>query len=427
MARHLQVLLHGRRLGRLTQTDSGRLEFAYSGEWVQSQGAPLSLSLPVRTATFNHRESEPFFGGLLPEEGVRDRVARYLGVSSRNDFALLERIGGECAGAVALVPDAVAEPDATGGPAATASISDPLSPEQLVQLLDDLPSRPLLVGGEIRLSLAGAQDKVAVSLVDRRIALPSHDQPTTHILKTPIAHFDDTVANELLCMRTAARSGLRVAAVERRVVEGREFLLVERFDREQRAGRTVRLHQEDLCQALGVPTRMKYQAEGGPSLADCFGLLTQQARRPAIDRLALLRAAIFNVLIGNTDAHAKNFSLLHGLHGTTGVTLTPLYDLLSTLVYPNLSPRYAMKIGSQAEFRRIHVRHWDALADAAKLAKPQVRRALAEACEVLPAALAEELAELPDGLADRPVVRDIADRTRERCEVTARRLSMRPG
>jgi serine/threonine-protein kinase HipA len=303
----------------------------------------------------------------------------------------------------------------------TSAVAAPsvLTDEQLARLLDELPRRPLLVGGVARLSLAGAQDKAAVTLVGEDIALPG-SEPSTHILKTPIARFEGTVANELLVMRTAARLGLRVAEVQRRVVLGRELLLVTRFDRELRDGRVVRLHQEDTCQALGRPTRVKYQAEGGPALPELFELLTRHAARPAIDRLTLLRATIFNVLIGNADAHAKNFGLLHV---PRGVALAPLYDLLSTLVYPDLSPRYAMKIGSKATFEDIHPRHWDTFADASRLAKPQVRRALADAAAELPRALAAEIAALPRDVAALGVVDEIARQTELRCKVTRQRLA----
>lgn len=121
-------------------------------------------------------------------------------------------------------------------------------------------------------------------------------------------------------MRTARRGGLTLASAERRVASGREFLLVERFDRATGAnGLVLRVHQEDMCQALGVPTRLTYQSEGGPSLPDCFGVLTAHVRRPAVDRLELLRATLFNVLIGNADAHAKNFSLMHGDGGDSSL------------------------------------------------------------------------------------------------------------
>jgi serine/threonine-protein kinase HipA len=413
MTRRLQVTLHDSYVGVLTQTNAGRLEFEYDPTYVAAGGPPLSIALPVRAGLFDQRACEPYFGGLLPEEGVRERIARFLGITANNDFALLERIGGECAGAVTLEP--------LGNSLPTSAVAAPsvLTDEQLARLLDELPRRPLLVGGEVRLSLAGAQDKAAVTLVRENIALPA-SEPSTHILKTPIARFEGTVANELLVMRTATRLGLRVAEVQRRVVLGREFLLVTRFDRELRDGRVVRLHQEDTCQALGRPTRVKYQAEGGPALPELFELLTRHAVRPAIDRLMLLRATIFNVLIGNADAHAKNFSLLHV---PRGVALAPFYDLLSTLVYSDLSPRYAMKIGSKATFEDIRPPDWDAFADASGLAKPQVRRALAKAAAELPRALAAEIAALPPELAGLGVVAEIARKTELRCEATRQRLA----
>lgn len=420
MARRLEVALQGEVVGELLQTDAGRLEFTYTAGWVQRGGAPLSISLPVRSESFDHKGSEPFFGGLLPEEGVRDRVARYLGVSARNDFALLERIGGECAGAVTLRQPGEAWPSLEpGSEAESANPLQPLAPDRLAQLLDDLPHRPLLAGGERRLSLAGAQDKVAVSMVGGDVAIPKGDAATTHILKTPIQGFAGTVYNELVCLRVARRVGLSVASAERRVASGREFLLVERFDRAVGAsGLVLRIHQEDMCQALGVPTRLKYQSEGGPSLPDCFALLTEHGRRPAVDRLALLRATLFNVLIGNADAHAKNFSLMHG---DGGIRLSPLYDLLSTLVYEDLSPRYAMKIGSKGQFKDIRARHWDAFAEAAGLAPAQVRRELKELTQRIPEALERELAESVGSDIEpeaQGVLERILEMTRERCEIT---------
>ncbi|MGK0481670.1 MAG: serine/threonine-protein kinase HipA [Planctomycetota bacterium] len=426
MARTLEVALLGDRVGELVQTDAGRLEFTYDSAWIEGGGAFLSLSLPVREEPFDHRASEPFFGGLLPEEGVRDRVARYLGVSARNDFALLEQIGGECAGAVTLTLPGQQDGLTAESKSGTGAGLRALTPERLAKLLDELPHRPLLAGGERRLSLAGAQDKVAVSLVEGEVAIPVGVEPTTHILKTPILGFAGTVANELLCMRTAARVGLRVASAERRVASGREFLLVKRFDRVFRDDGTVdRIHQEDMCQALGVPTRLKYQSEGGPSLPDCFGLLTEHARRPAVDRLALLRATAFNVLIGNADAHAKNFSLVYAAEG---ISLSPLYDLLSTLAYEDLSPRYAMKIGSKAEFKNIRARHWDALAEASGLAPAQVRRELKEMLGKLPKALDTEVEALRAEQLERgatEMIQRLVLATRERCDLTAVRLKER--
>ena len=425
MARHLQVRLLGERAGRLTQTDSGRLAFEYEPSYIEDGGAALSLSLPLGPQRFGHREAEPFFGGLLPEEGARERIARYLGVSVRNDFALLAEIGGECAGAVELFPE-----EHPGEPQRRASHAGGrapkvLSDDELFELLEELPRRPLLAGGEARLSLAGAQDKVAVLCLDGAIALPRGGEPTTHILKTPIRGYPETVANERFCMALASRVGLAVAPAQARSCQGSEYLLVERYDRriDPVTGAVERIHQEDFCQALCVPTRMKYQSEGGPALKDLFALLTSHSSRPAVDRLALLRATLFNILIGNADAHGKNFSLLHGLTREPGirpsVRLAPLYDLLCTLVYPDLSPRYAMKIGSKAEFKDIRDRHWDAFAESAGLGPPQVRRELRSMAERIDASLdashgaaldVERASSKPSGIIDR-----IAEAARERC------------
>ncbi len=175
------------------------------------------------------------------------------------------------------------------------------------------PARPLLAGEKgLRLSLAGAQSKVPVILVDGAVALPAPGQPTTHILKPPIARFTATPENEAFVMRLAAAIGLDVAPVEPRVVRDRPYLLVERYDRAVGAdGQVRRIHQEDFCQALGVPPETKYASEGGPTFKDCFALLRRIAERPAVDVLKLLDAVIFNAIAGNADAHGKNFSILY--------------------------------------------------------------------------------------------------------------------
>lgn len=369
--RTLDVHFRGTRAGRLVQTDSGQLSFAYDAGWLASGSPrPLSLSLPLRPDPFDDRETRPFFAGLLPEDAVRQRLARYLQVSDRNEFALLQEIGGECAGAVALYP-AGHEPPPYG--------ADPpsyrrLTSEQLADILRHLPERPLLVDTEMRLSLAGAQDKIAVCVVDGDVAIPLGDTPTTHILKPPIERFRDTVVNELFCLRLAARLGLRAARAEVRHAEDIGYLLVERYDRRAEGdGRTRRLHQEDMCQALGIPPETKYQSEGGPSLAQCFDLLTRHGVLPAVDRLALLDGVIYNFLAGNADAHGKNLSLIHE---SRGVRLADLYDILSTVVYPGLSPKMAMKIGSRYRFDEVLPRHWEALASDVGLTPRAVHRRL---------------------------------------------------
>lgn len=372
----LSVWWDGGLVGALRLDEHGDMSFAYAPAWAADAAAPpLSASLPKQIDVFNRRACRPFFAGLLPEEGQREAVARALGLSKGNDFALLRALGGDVAGALTLWPEGEMPP----APADHAA-PDALGDNALIALLDELPKRPLLAGQEgPRLSLAGAQSKVPVVLVDGAIALPAPGQPTTHILKPPIERFPATTENEAFAMALAAEVGLDVAPAEARVVADRCFLLVTRYDRAQdAAGRVIRLHQEDFCQALGIPPEHKYAAEGGPMFKTGFELLRRVATRPAVEVLKLLDAAIFNLIIGNADAHGKNFSLLHG---ADGATLAPLYDLLSTIAYPDLSPKLAMKIAKCATIEEIDDGTWPKFAADAGLGAPFVRRRVKELSE----------------------------------------------
>jgi serine/threonine-protein kinase HipA len=228
---------------------------------------------------------------------------------------------------------------------------------------------------ELRLCLAGAQSKIPVVMVNGRVALPMPEQPSTHILKPAIPHFASTTENEAFAMRLASAAGLDVAAVDPRVIQAlgfsRTFLLVERYDRAGSPGYgTRRLHQEDMCQILGIPVHKKYQCDGGPSLEQCFGVIRRISAQPATDTLKLLDAVIFNALIGNADAHGKNFSILYD---EAGPRLAPLYDLLSTAIYPELSPNYSMKIGGKSILEDLNARAWSTFAAQAGLDFPVVR------------------------------------------------------
>jgi serine/threonine-protein kinase HipA len=373
MSLALHVWWDGRRVGELTRSEHGELGFAYAAEWLEDGTMqPLSASLPKQSEPFNRRECRPFFAGLLPEETQRDAAARALGVSRGNDFALLERLGGDVAGALQLLP-----PGETPAPPAPDRRPTLLDEAGLIRLLDSLPTRPLLAGeAGLRLSLAGAQSKTPVVVLDGAVALPLPGQPTTHILKPPIPRFSATTENEAFAMRLAAAIGLDVAPVEARVVRERPFLLVGRYDRTSATDGVVRrIHQEDFCQALGVPSETKYASEGGPTLKDGFGLLRRIAARPAVEVLKLLDAVIFNAVIGNADAHGKNFSILYA---DGGARLAPLYDLLSTVAYPELSPKFAMKIGKRATLAELDPRGWEKFAADAGLGLPLVRLRIGE-------------------------------------------------
>lgn len=414
--RVLNIWWDGRRVGQLTQDQHGELGFAYAQEWIDNNLAPpLSASLPKRAEPFSRRECRPFFGGLLPEEGQRDAVAQVLGVSRANDFALLDRLGGDVAGAIQLLPQ--------GEQPATANHTQlpiPLDDAGLIWVLDALPLRPLLAGEDgLRLSLAGAQSKVPVVLVNGAIALPAPGQPTTHILKPSITRFPATTENETFVMRLAAAIGLDVAKVELRMVRDRRFLLVQRYDRATMTdGNIRRIHQEDFCQALGVPPETKYASEGGPTFKDCFGLLRRISSRPALDVLKLLDAAIFNLIVGNADAHGKNFSILYD---DNGPRLAPLYDLLSTVAYPELSLKLAMKIGKCGTLEELDNKAWSAFATEAGLGFPLIRRRVSEISDAVRSQADDVLHQLATPGFDEAALlkysRSIAARA-ERCTLT---------
>ncbi len=366
-------------VGSISIDRHGDTAFSYAEEWLSKPSArAVSMSLPLRREPFSRRESRPFFEGLLPEETQRIAIASALGLSKENEFRLLEALGGEVAGALSLWPEGKKPPAAGDAKTATKALDD----DAVVDVLDKLPARPMLAGQDgLRLSLAGAQAKLPVVVVDSAIALPAAGQPTTHILKPPIDRFKGTTENEAFSMRLALQIGLQVAAVEYRMVRERAFLLVERYDRIVDTNREIkRLHQEDFCQALGYPSERKYAAEGGPVFRDCFELLRSSTTRPAREVLKLFDAAIFNLIIGNADAHGKNHSLVYH---DNAVEMAPLYDLLSTVAYPDLNPRLAMKIARRATLEELQRRDWGRFAEETGLTEPYVKRRTRELAEAV--------------------------------------------
>ncbi|GHT94744.1 putative kinase Y4mE [Betaproteobacteria bacterium] len=412
MARELDVWLFANRVGSLTLV-AGRLNFCYASAWLaQPDAFALSTSLPLQAEAFDDPQTRPFFAGLLPEGRMRRLIARQFQISGQNDFALLDYIGGECAGAVTLLRPG----QSIFGFPQTDDVQW-LSDAEVIALLDELPRRPMLAGTDgFRLSLAGAQDKLPVVFDGERIGLPRHGTPSSHILKPAIHAVAESVRNEAFCLALAAAMQIKSAQTKVHTVLGRAFLLVERYDRS--AGE--RLHQEDFCQALGVMPEMKYQNEGGPNLAQCFELVRRITRPSAPQTLRLFEHVIFNALIGNHDAHAKNFSLLYA--GKTPV-LAPLYDALSTAVYPALTPKMAMKIGSKYKFGEVEKRHWEQFAESSGLAKAQAKKRILTLAKSLPAVAHKLYAEPEHGFAGSAVVAQIINLIEQRCALTILRLT----
>jgi serine/threonine-protein kinase HipA len=416
MPHELEVWLFADRVGTLALVD-GRLNFCYAPGWLSLPNAvALSVSLPLQAEPFDDRKTRPFFAGLLPEGQMRRLIAQQFQVSGQNDFALLDRIGGECAGAVTFLEPGQALPASTH--------SDDvqwLSDEEVVAILDELPSRPMLAGKDgLRLSLAGAQDKLPVVFDGARIGLPRNGIPSSHILKPAIHAVEDSVTNEGFCLALAEALQLKPAKSEIHSVGDRPFLLIERYDRVADAqGHWQRLHQEDFCQALGIAPEMKYQNEGGPDLSQCFDLVRRVTRPSAPQILRLLDYVIFNALIGNHDAHAKNFSLLYS--GKT--VLAPFYDTLSTAVYPTLTPKMAMKIGNKYKFSEVQARHWDRFAEDVGLSRAQTKRRVVELAKSLPATARKLQSDAGHSFAGNAVVERIIALIEQRCALTIRRLT----
>ncbi|HEX2392106.1 MAG TPA: type II toxin-antitoxin system HipA family toxin [Solirubrobacterales bacterium] len=389
----LDVYLHEDRVGRLERLPQARLDFAYEPEWIERGGAPVSLSLPVRAEPFPDEECRPFFKGLLPEGEFLKSIARSFHVSAENSFTVLSEIGGECAGAITLVPPGSTPP--------FESDSEPrwLDEAELAELIDELPSPRLLGddegegGAGFRLSLAGTRDKLAILWGEDRVGITHGRPPSTHIVKKPVAELRAMVANESYCLALARHAGLSVAEALPLAAGDQEGLLVRRYDRRREAGGAVRrLHQEDFCQALGILPELKYQAEGGPDVAACGALIRHHAAAPAVDLLAFLDALLFNLMIGNTDAHGKNYSLLLD---DGGPRLAPLYDLLSARVYWPFERKMAMKYGGEYRADRIRGRHLDRLAADLEVSPAVVRRRAGEMAERTLAAAAPARDDLP--------------------------------
>jgi serine/threonine-protein kinase HipA len=348
VADELAVWLYGERVAVIDR-ERDRLRLTYTEEALGRYplGTPLlSLSLPVSSRRYAQGIVRPFLDGLLPESESRRSIARDVHIPERDTFGLIRALGRDCAGAVVIQPAEDPTP-----PAPTTTTAEPLSPDEIEVLVRDLKSAPLGVGGRVRISLAGVQEKLVLTrMPDGSWGRPVDGTPSTHILKPEIAAFPYAVENEAFCMRVAKHLGLDVAFVETTEIEGRKLIVIERYDRVVASDGTVkRIHQEDFCQATGVAPERKYEEDGGPSLLRIAGILRDVAAPDSLERL--LEAVTVNALIGNGDAHAKNFSLLHTEEGT--LTLTPLYDLTCTLCYGD--DRLAMYIDNINRTNRVTV------------------------------------------------------------------------
>ncbi|MFV0321731.1 MAG: type II toxin-antitoxin system HipA family toxin [Alphaproteobacteria bacterium] len=350
-------------VGTLEQIENGALIFTYDANYLNTALYGISISLPLQEEPYTGSVVKAYFSGLLPDDNIRKRLAQNLGISDTNTFALLEAVGGDCAGALALYPHG-------DKPSEVSQDVELLDDKRLLEVLDLIKRRPMMAGDNgYRLSLAGAQNKLAVGFRNGHVELIKGGAPTTHILKPIIEHsaIKDSAHNELFCMRLAKKIAIDVPNTELHFVGDIPYYLIERYDRHiDKNGMVTRIHQEDFCQAMGFMPEMKYENEGGPNIDQCQQLINQYTIHPARAQLKFLDMIIFNYLIGNNDAHGKNFSLLYK---SNKPELAPAYDLLSTAVYPSLSSKMAMKIGGKYKPSEVCLRYFYKLTKDTQTAK----------------------------------------------------------
>lgn len=380
----------GRRVGILDGTDRRDLSFAYDPGWVEERSpTPLSLNLPVLARDHGHDRVWPYLWGLLPDdERVVERWARQADCRPTDVFGLLRHVGTDVAGGARyLGPDV----PLTAEPARHDPVDEAAVAEMLRRVVADRPAWTAATEPG-RWSLAGAQAKIALAQDPRTggWSIPSGAAPTTHILKPAISGLDAHDVNEHLCLATAARLGLRAARTAVETFDDQRVLVVERYDRVAGDdGEVVRIHQEDLCQALGVHPALKYESDGGPGIVAMADVLRRHVvDAPHAQVEALCRAVAYDWLVLATDSHAKNRSML--LSGRQ-VRLAPMYDVASILPYGThpKKVKLAQKVGGEYRPTVVEGRHWDRLAAAVGVDATWLRDEVVAMAHALPDAMAD--------------------------------------
>lgn len=412
----LDVWMNGLHVGTWFWLRTGTPGFRYADSWLASPLArPLSLSLPlpVGTPEITGPAVAHWFDNLLPDnERIRERLRRRFRTASSSTADLLAALGRDCVGAVQLLPAGSEAPRIDG------IESDPLSDPDVERLLAGVTSSDPAddPSEDLRISIAGAQEKTALLRIGDRWHRPRGATPTTHILKLPLglvgnmrADMSTSVENEWLCAQVMSALGFPVARTEMARFGAQKVLVVERFDRRpMEGGRWIgRLPQEDFCQALGVPWETKYESDGGPGMKACLSLLSgSESAQEDKRRFVLTQLAFW--LMAATDGHAKNFSLF--LEAGGHFRMTPLYDVLS--VWPiigngpnQLSPRrakLAMALRSKDahyHLHEVHTRRWRALAQQSGV--PDAFDAMSALVESVSAALSRVESALPPDFPER--------------------------
>lgn len=363
--------------GVLASTADQGVVFSYDDSYrTNKSNSALSISMPLSKKEYSQKECLPFFSGLLPEGDVKRRVSDFLHVSESSTLKLLQELGGECAGMISILPEnkncSVQKSYAFNN-----ENYELLDDETLYGFFKNINVRPLLKAKkELRLSLAGAQEKLPLVYFDKKFYLPKSDAPSTHIVKpSGDGELSTLSINEFVCMKLAQSCGLNVPNVELKTINNTTFLLEERYDRIVNKKSIKRLHQEDFCQALGIMSDRKYQNDNGPDIAKIYSLIQKECTIPLLDTKEFLKYVIFNFIIGNCDAHGKNYSLLYEKGSSK---LSPIYDAICTLVYPSLTKKMSMKIGKHYEILKVTKQDFVELATSINLKSSIVLKMLDE-------------------------------------------------
>ncbi len=384
------------RLVGVIDVDKSGPGFTYDEGWIRLRGAfPISTTMPLAPDRVGPDIFLPWAANLLPENEQLRTLGQLLGMARSDVIGLLSAIGGDTAGALSI-----------GQPGRTSSVQwrPVATPDELEAILDDLPNKPFLVGeAGVSMSLAGAQSKLAVAVDERgQICIPMNGSPSTHILKPDSPRLPGGVQNEAFCLTLARRMKIPTPEVITGAAGKRTFLLAKRYDRTDVDGRWRRLHQEDYCQALGIPPSAKYEANQtgvrGPTLKDMFEVTRR--RLPATEIIRLLDLVVLNVLCCNTDAHAKNYSIL--IRGN-GAALAPIYDIMCGEVWGNVTKNLAQTVAGKSRGDDLSGRDWQRFARECGLNPRQVADrvgALAKSAIAEAEAAASEVAAMPAGSHD---------------------------
>ena len=407
----LPVYFEQRPVGTI-HVDSSGPSFTYASGWIGLRGAfPISLTMPLKSEHFTADIFLPWAANLLPESEQLRTLGQLLGMARSDVIGLLSAIGGDTAGALSF---------GQAGRASSVQWRPVGKPEELERMIEDLPNKPFLVGEEgVSMSLAGVQSKIAVAVDDDgRICVPMNGSPSTHILKPNSPRLPGGVQNEAFCLTLAKRMRIPAPKVATGRAGKRTYLLVKRYDRTDAGGRCRRLHQEDYCQALGKPPSAKYESNQtgtrGPTLKDMFDITRRYM--PPTEIVHLLDMVILNVLACNSDAHAKNYSIMIR---AGNASLAPMYDIMCGEVWENVTKNLAQKVAGINRGDHLKRTHWQQFARECGLNPKQVIGridALAKSVIAEAELAAAEVAAMPAGN------HTILDQARQAVERRARRL-----